>query len=474
MQGWQPSAFSDSIGAVPNPDRLSAVETSFLRLDRGTARMHGGACLLLDGDAPPYDELVAHVTARLDRAPRLRQRPAEVPLAQGRPVWVDDPRFDPCRHIRHAALPDPTSTGDLRALAAEVFSERLDPGAPLWELWLVERAGAGGFALIAKVHQALAGQVDLVATVLDREPAPRYATPREPWRARPVPSAAALLADAVGDGLRAQAAAARRVARDLRRVADAAAGLGALLGAGVAPPSPLTRPPGPRRRFTWVEADLARARASAKAVDATLEDVVLAAVAGALRDWYRRHGWPTQAVTLRALAPACPDGTAPVEEARYAPLPLWAVDPLERLVAVRDAMAAPATSELAAGAGAMARLAELAPPPVLAGAARWQERQRLVNLTVATGPEVPAPRYLLGRPVLAIHPQAPLAANSRLAIAAAPFDGRLSVGLLGDFDALADLDVLAAALRAAFDDLSGATGVARVRPFAVLRGGRGD
>ena len=153
---------------MANPDRLTGLDSSFLHLERDAAHMHVAGCMVFDGPAPGYPELVAQIVSRLHLVPRYRQRLAFVPFGQGRPVWVDDPHFNPNFHVRHTALPAPGEDAQLKRLAGRVFSQALDRSRPLWELWLVEGLSEDRFALLSKTHHALVDGVSGVdiATVL--------------------------------------------------------------------------------------------------------------------------------------------------------------------------------------------------------------------------------------------------------------------------------------------------------------------
>ena len=174
--------------AVTNPDRLSGLDASFLALEKGGAHMHVGSVLVFEGDPPPYDALLAQIEARLHLVPRYRQRLAYPPLAQARPVWVDDPHFNVAYHVRHTALPAPAGEQQLRALAGRVFSQQLDRSKPLWEIWLVHRVGDDRFALVCKTHHALVdgiSGVDIMTVLFDLEADPPEAEPGPPWYPRP-------------------------------------------------------------------------------------------------------------------------------------------------------------------------------------------------------------------------------------------------------------------------------------------------
>ena len=290
---------------VTNPDRLSGLDASFLAFEEGGAHMHVGSVLLFEGTAPPYEDFLAQLERRLALVPRYRQKLAFPPLVQSRPVWVDDPHFNAGYHVRHTALPAPGGEAELQRLAGRVFAQRLDRAKPLWELWLVDRVGDGHFALIAKTHHCLVdgiSGVDITTVLFDLEPDPPAPQPAEPWVPRPEPSGATLLADALVeragapmDLARAAAGAVTHPQQALAAGAAAAIGLAAITRAGLggAPRSPLNDRIGPHRRFTWVDAELATLKAIKNALGGTVNDVVLAVVAGALRTYHLAHGWET-------------------------------------------------------------------------------------------------------------------------------------------------------------------------------------
>ncbi|HEX4806061.1 MAG TPA: wax ester/triacylglycerol synthase family O-acyltransferase [Conexibacter sp.] len=464
---------------MANRDRLTGLDSSFLHLEHdASTHMHVASCMVFDGPPPTHDELVTHVEARLHLVPRYRQRLAFVPFNQGRPVWVDDPHFNVRYHVQHHALPPPGSDEQLKHLASRAFSQQLDRNKPLWELWLVEGLDGGRFAILGKTHHALVdgiSGVDITTVLFDvtPEPAPTPA-PEQPWVPRPLPSSAELLADAlleratvpaeIARGVRALMTRPRRVAKVL--FGDlAAVGSFALPGARSAPPSPLNVPIGPHRRFAWAEEDLDRIKAIKNALGGTVNDVVLATVAGGLGRYLRAHGHPTIDLRLRAMIPV----SVRSEEARgalgnqvaavWATLPVGETDPVERLALVRGEMEGLKESHQAVGARLLTELTGFAPPTVMAQAARLQARQRYFNLVVTNVPGPQFPLYVLGRQMRAIYPMVPLAQRLALGIAIMSYNGRLAFGLNADFDALPDIELLAKHLGEALDELAVAAGL---------------
>jgi len=459
---------------VSNLDRLTGLDATFLHLEQsGRAHMHVASILVFQGQPPTYPELIEHVVGRLHLVPRYRQRLADVPFGQGRPVWVDDPHFKAHYHLRHTALPPPGGPEELKRLAGRLFSQPLDRGKPLWEVWMVEGLAGDRFALIGKTHHALVdgvSGVDITTILFDATDSPAPVAPEhEPWAPRPVPSPPELLARALVEratvpgemvrGARAALRAPRQVATGVR---DRLVGIGAMAWAGVnpAPPSPLNVPIGPHRRYAWVDADLTRLKAIKDALGGKVNDVVLTSVAMALGEYLRGQGHDTDGVVLKAMVPV--SVRTEVERgalgnrvaAMWAPLPVGERDARACFDQVHAAMADLKESGQAVGAQVLTGLTGLAPTTILSQAARLQARQRFFNLVVTNVPGPQIPLYLLGRPLEAIYPVAPLAENQALCIAVMSYCGRMGFGLLADYDALPALDTLADGLERALDDLS--------------------
>jgi diacylglycerol O-acyltransferase / wax synthase len=463
---------------VANRDRLTGLDSSFLHLERDSSHMHVAGCMIFDGVAPAYEELIDQVQSRLHLVPRYRQRLAFVPMNQGRPVWVDDPHFNLGFHVRHTALPRPGGNEELKRLASRVFSQPLDRDRPLWELWLVEGLADDRFALLSKTHHALVdgiSGVDIATVLFDASPEPMpVAPPEHEWVPRPLPSRAQLLADAVLERTIAPREIARGVRAALRgpraiagKAATALVGVGAMAWAGLraAPPSRFNVRIGPHRRFTWVRADLAQFKAIKNSLGGTVNDVVLAVVTGALGRYMRMHGEATEGVELRAMVPV--SVRADIERgalgnrvaAMWAPLPVGVLDPAERLHTISESMQQIKGSGQAVGAEVLTALSGFAPPTIMSQAARLQARQRLFNLVVTNVPGPQHPLYLLGRELEAVYPMVPLAENTALGIAIMSYNGQLNFGLVADYDAVPDLEVLADELRSAIEELAAEAGV---------------
>jgi len=476
---------------MANPDRLSALDSTFLHLeDDSTAHMHVASVMVFEGKAPTPQELVDHILSRLHLVPRYRQRLAYVPLGQGRPVWTDDPYFNPRYHIRHTALPRPADEAALKQLAGRLFSQRLDRSKPLWEIWLVQRMAGGRFALIAKTHHALVdgiSGVDITTVLFDTSPEPTATgRPPVPWTARPLPGSAKLLGEALmerttvpGEMTRGARALLRAPRRALAQLKDGLVSIGATTLAGInapAPPSPFNVDIGPHRRYTFIDGDLAQFKAIKDALGGTLNDVVLASVSLALGRYLRGQGEDTEGLVLKAMVPVSvrvdsdrksqPPALGNQVAAMWAPLPVGVEDPVDCLRQISVEMQHLKESGQAVGAQALVNLAGFAPPTILSQAARLQARQRFFNLVVTNVPGPQFPLYLLSRRLQVLYPVVPLARRQALGIAVMSYDGHLGFGLLADYDALPGLEGLARDLRWAIASLARAAKVPATRSKA--------
>jgi len=446
-------------------DRLTAVDASFLHQEGPTSHMHVGGLSIFEGPPPAMDDFLEQLRGRLHLVPRYRQKLTFTPLDSGRPLWVDDPTFNLEYHVRHTALPPPGGEEQLLRLAARIFSQQLDRSKPLWETWLVEGLEGNRFALISKTHHALidgiAG-VDLATVMFDLGPVPQAVeSSGQPWQPRPEPGTAELVAHgikgALGAGLHVAGRAVSALTRPdqtVRAAREAAEGLGEIVWAGLnpAPPTPLNVEIGPHRRFVGIRMSLADFKHAKNTLGGTVNDVVLTIVSGALRDFLHSRGVRTEGLEMRALVPV----SIRSEDERgqlgnriavmRGPLPVYVDDPLERLRVVRTAMDGLKESKQAVGAEVLAGVQNFAPPTVLAQASRLNFSTRLFNLIVTNVPGPQFPLYLLGREMEDVFPVAFLPKDHALAIAIMSYNGKVTFGLLGDYDALPDIDLVASGI----------------------------
>jgi diacylglycerol O-acyltransferase / wax synthase len=451
-------------------DRLTAIDASFLHQEKHASHMHVGALVTFDGPPPTPEEFIDHLESRLHLVPRYRQKLAFPRFEMGRPFWVDDPSFNLDYHVRHTALPRPGSEEQLRQLVGRIFSQRLDRSKPLWELWLVQGLEGGRFALISKTHHALVdgvAGVDLATVLFDLQPAPTELS-SDSWTPRPEPSDVELVAEGIKGLIRTPVTltgralgALSRPGRSLEQAREAAEGLGEVVWAGLnpAPDVPLNVEIGPHRRVWWVQSRLADFKEIKNALGGTVNDAVLAVVAGALGRWLRQRGVRTEGMELRALVPVsirAEDEHGALGNriaAMRGPLPVYVRDPVERLRTVQEAMGNLKQSKQALGAEVIAGLQDFAPPTLLAQASRLNFSTRLFNLLVTNVPGPQFPLYLLGREMETIVPIAFLPEHHALAIAIISYNGKVEFGLLADYDAMPDLEDVGRAVEEALAEL---------------------
>ncbi|CAA9359108.1 MAG: Wax ester synthase/acyl-CoA:diacylglycerol acyltransferase, partial [uncultured Gemmatimonadaceae bacterium] len=453
-------------------DRLSAVDASFLAQEGTNSHMHVGAVTIFEGPPPAYEDFTNHIRGRLHLVPRYRQKLAVPPLETGRPLWVDDTSFNLEYHVRHTALPKPGSEMQLRALAARIHSQRLDRSKPLWEVWLVQGLEENRFALIFKTHHALVdgvSGVDLATVLFDLTPVP-VAGPHEgePWVPKRQPSAADLAARGIKGLVRTPvhlatraAVAATRPAETIEATREAIEGIGEVAWAALnpAPETPLNVEIGPHRRFVFVRNELSDFKVVKDAFGGTVNDVVLTVVAGALQKWLRSRAIRTEGLELRALVPV----SIRTEDEHHqlgnriaamrGPLPVYVEDPVARLRVVKQAMDGLKESKQAIGAEVLAAAQNFAPPTVLAQASRLNFSTRLFNLIVTNVPGPQFPLYVLGRELQDLFPVAFLPKDHGLAVAIMSYNGGMDFGLLGDYDAIPDLEQVGEAVQSSLAEL---------------------
>jgi diacylglycerol O-acyltransferase len=458
--------------AQEHGDRLTAVDASFVAQEGPVSHMHIGAVMIFEAPPPAYDDLADHIRSRLHLVPRFRQKLAFPPAETGRPLWIDDPSFNLEYHVRDTALPAPGAETQLRALAARIHSQALDRSKPLWEMWLVQGLEGNRFALITKTHHALVdgvSGVDLATVLFDLGPVPvRPAHPAAAWTPKPTPSGLDLAARGVRGVVALPFEAAARAAgaafhpgESLAETREALEGLGEVVWAALnpAPSTPLNVEIGPHRRLTWIRQDLQDFKRVKDALGGTVNDVVLTTVAGALQRWLRSRGVRTEGLELRALVPVSIRGRDEHDQlgnriaAMRGPLPVYVEDPVARLQVVRHAMDGLKDSKQALGAEVLAGMQALAPPTIFAQASRLNFSTRLFNLLVTNVPGPQLPLYLLGRELQDLFPVAFLPKNHALAVAIMSYDGGMDFGLLGDYDAMPDLDRIGEMLQESLAEL---------------------
>jgi diacylglycerol O-acyltransferase len=462
--------------AYTHYERLSALDSAILEVEDASVHMHMGsvaifeaAPLMRDGQGLDIDRILAFSDAALQKNPRFRQRIAYIPRLH-HPVWVDDEKFNLAYHVRHVALPAPGDDRRLKRLAGRLMSQQLDRGKPLWEMWFVEGVQGGRFAVISKVHHAMADGIagaDLFSALMGPDP-DHVPEPRGRWIPRPAPSGGRLILDEVSRRATASLSLLRPgCGLGHLSVRDAVAGVRQAVSAGFAAggtQTPLNTAIGPHRRFDWARFDENAVREVGELLGATADEVVLATVAGAVRAFLRGRGIRVEALDFEALVPVSLRG----EEERgpvgrrisslLARLPLDEADPRVRLQRVIESVTELEESRPIVGGPAITGVADTLVPALVMQLARIAARGSGANLVVTNlrGPRQTV--YLLGAPLREVYPVVPLAPTHALAIALFSYAGTLFWGFNSDWDELPDLHDFVSAIESEFQALQEAAG----------------
>lgn len=457
-------------------ERLRPRDLAFLATESTTTPLHNVTLEVFDPEDSGFDHeaLVRLIADRLAFVPRYRQRLVRVPGRLANPMWVDDARFDLAYHVRRSGLPRPGTMAQLRELTGRIMSRPLDPGRPLWEMYLIEGLADGRVAVLSKSHQVLVDgvqTVDLGQVLLDTGREPKQLD-HDDWAPRVEPSPVALVASAVADNLREPATlvatgrstgeALVRTAREARHRVGAVTN--ALANRRPTYDSPLHAEPSAQRRIVTVRTSLRDHRRIRDVHGGSVNDVVLATVTGALRAWLMTRGTPATGMRrLRALVPMSVideelEATSLGSQiaGRLVSLPVGEASPVVRLHQVSYAFRHHEGAGRPVAANRLAGIAGFAPTTFHALGSRvaaTQHQRRSFHLTVTNVPGPQFPLYAAGARMLETYPVPPLLAGQALAIGVTSYDGAVFYGITADRDALPDADVLGQCLSEALDEL---------------------
>jgi len=449
------------------------MDAAFLYAETGDTPLHVMGALVLEshgrGSREDFKRIRAQIERRLSGLPLLRRKLGSVPFGFGYPIWIDDPDFDLDAHLHRMALPAPGGDAELAEAIAHIAEIPLHRDRPLWEMHVIEGLQRGRYALVAKIHHAAVdgiGGAMLMCGLLDAE---RVTSPIRSVDAapepEPAPSSAVLLAEAAYS-LGVQPL---RGARQILRTT----GTGARLAFSTLdkrsfplPSAPRTRLNGrvtSRRAVALGSVPLDDVKQVKNAYASTVNHVVLAACAGALRSYLGAHGEipdrPLVAAVPMALAERPADGVGNSITPLLVRLPVQFEDPLHRLRASREAsFDAMRTQELIGNQ--LNEWADLVSPALLAGASQLYTRlgladyhPPLVNLVVSNVPGPAMPLYCAGSRVTACHPLGPIYNGCALNLTVMSYNGKLGVGAIGCPDAVPNLAEIPRAFEAEVAEL---------------------
>ncbi len=466
----------------PHYERLTAMDTSFLVLEKPWSPLHVSATLIYEAgpmakadggiDISAYRDATESV---LHRIPRYRQKLEWIPVV-GHPVWVDDPEFNLDYHVRHTSLPRPGTEEQLKKLSARIMAQPLDHSKPLWEAWLVEGLEGGRFAVISKIHHCMvdgmAGQ-DLAQILHSTDPEEREREKAPVWVPRKAPTPAQLLKDEMGRYLgfpRQATRGIREAAQELKElyeeVGTKARSIAQTISSMRDEPSktPLNEAIGPHRRFDWRDMPLDNMKEVRRVLGCTINDLVLATVTGAVREFLESRGHELEGVDFRIAAPV---SIRTAEDSKmgnrvsqwFVRAPVDEADPIARVDKIRAATEELKASKQALDADLIMNIAEWTPTILLTLASRSASGSAPYNMMVTNVPGPQQDLYLLGARLQALYSQVPIADSTALGVALVSYAGKLCWGFNADFESVPDLALFADAIEASFAEIAQAAGV---------------
>jgi diacylglycerol O-acyltransferase len=433
-----------------------------------------------------FDAIQSLIASRIHLLPPFHRRLMRVPFDLHHPVWVEDPDFDIIHHVRRVSCQAPGGPRELAAICGRITSTPLDRSRPLWEVWVIEGLADGRFAFLTKVHHCAvdgAAGADLMVHLfsVDRNAGPPL-PPAPPQSQTHLPTEMELVRDAVASRIKQPL----EMAQLARRTVETVAGIvkrrrdpESIVGA-----TPLTAP---RTRFNgaitaqrsvaFARVPLAPVKAIRKAFGVTVNDVVLAICAGALRRYLDRHG-ELPADPLIAVCPISVRGGGNDEKpspspararsanrvsAMFTSLATHLDDPLERLKAIQSVTRGAKEEHNAIGADMLQNWAEFAAPTVFSLAARVYARMKLAdkhrpvhNLVISNVPGPPFPLYLAGAELVSAYPMGPVFEGAGLNVTVMSYMGSLDFGFNASANSVPDLWELAGCVQPAFEELAAA------------------
>jgi diacylglycerol O-acyltransferase / wax synthase len=446
-------------------ERLSGVDATFLALETDTMHMHVGAVMVVDPSAAEmgddvatryFDRLRTVIEERIHLVPVFRRRVVRVPFGLHHPVWVEDPDFDLDHHLYRAGLPAPGGPAELAAFVAELAGRPLDPNSPLWEMHVVEGLESGHVAVVPKVHHALfdgASGVEVVASFLDAGPVARaVSSPARPWRPEPIPTDAELLGSAMSSLVRQPERAAGVLRRTVAAVHDLSERNRRLREEDdlTPPPAPFRAPRtslngaiSPHRRLSFTEVPLDDIRTVRRVFGGTVNDVVLAAVAGAVRRLLAERGErleePVVAMVPMSRRTESDRSTLGNKvSAMLVSLATQIADPVQRYTTIAAGtrlakdQARVVSEELIQGWAQMAFPALSSRIARVAGNLRlFDHLPPLFNVLVSNIVGSDVALWCAGARLVALYPMGPIIEGVGLNVTVASYEGTLYVGILG-------------------------------------------
>ena len=454
--------------------RLSAQDAAFLYWERANAPLHIGSLGVYEGHIP-FERFVTQLDSRMPLLPRYRQRVVAVPFNLAQPTWEDDPDFRIQNHVHHLSLPSPGSDEQLTELAAELFARPLDRAKPLWEMYIIDGLEGGRSGIVSKVHHCLVDGVSgigLLMVILDLSPDPAPAPDPQPWNPGPLPSPASQLTGAFWVGMAQQ----REMLREFQESlidprSSLQRGQNMMQAVNLASPrwgqsmprAPFAAQLSPKRRVAFSEISFVEVREIRTSLGGTVDDVVLAILAGALRRYLGGDDAgpePRVAIPVNIRLEGEEGALGNRLSCMITSLPIAEADPAARLQTVCERLDLLKRENQAGGLELLSRLAGQAPAPIQALAEGAPVTNSLVDMVCTNVPGPMIPLYSVGHLMLAHYPLVPLSFNMGLGLSVTGYNQQLYFSLMVDPNALPDVERLNECLDESFLELRRAAGVA--------------
>jgi WS/DGAT/MGAT family acyltransferase len=463
-------------------ERLSAMDSSFLILEKPSSPLHVSATLIYEAGPLAKDDggidIAAYreaTEAVLHKIPRYRQKLQWIPVV-GHPVWVDDAEFNLDYHVRHTSLPRPGTDEQLKRLSARIMAQPLDHSKPLWEAWVVEGLEGGRFAVISKIHHCMVDGMagtDLAQTLHSTDPDERRRAKPHPWQPRTAPTPTHLMLDEVARYAELPRRLGRGVGEAAREFRELGTEIGSrfrsisqMMSAMREEPSktPLNEPIGPHRRFDWRDMPLSQVKQVRRALGCTINDLVLATVTGAVRSFLQDRGHGTDDLDFRIAAPVSirTEGDKNMGNRVsqwFVQAPVDEPDVMKRIERIREATEELKASKQALDADLIMGIAEWTPTILLTLASRAASGAPPYNMMVTNVPGPQEPLYLLGAELKGLYSQVPIADSTALGVALVSYAGRMCWGFNADYEKVPDLEQFADAIEASFAEIATAAGL---------------
>ena len=464
----------------PKAESISGMDATFLYTETPTTPMHVGSVAIIEGDLK-FKTFREHLKSRIHLIPKMRQRLVYVPMSVDYPYWVDDPEFDIDMHLQYIALPKPGGWKQLRSIASMIFSNHLDHNRPLWSFTFVEglddiaQVPKGSVAIISKMHHVavdgMAGQ-GILSLLFDMIPNPKEAGKPKPFRPKPIPNELAMIFKSAMSFTKDPLKFPKLISQAV--TATVKTGVFSRMKGAELPTAPFTAPNTPfnglvasRRKWNTAILDLARIKRLKNIMNTTMNDVMLAICAGALRRYLlEKEKLPHK--PLVAMVPISTRGK--IEEtdvnagnqisSMLIQLATNVEDPIERLEVIHDNTIRGKTYHGAIGAKTLSQMAEAVPFGVANQAARLYSRFHIsemhnpvFNLTITNVPGPQFPLYLAGHKLYTIMGMAPIIDGMGLIITILSYNGMVTVSSTSDVKSMPDLDNFSVYLRESANEL---------------------